>query len=133
MTEEIPDWATGLEIANADGALTPAASLRALGAPDRVAARVEGIAPEVLVFWTDDGPRAIANECVHRGMPLEDAEVLSEHGETHAAQTTCIKCPFHGLVVSLESGLSCSTGRGVPIPTFAVRTPAAQSPGEDDA
>lgn len=128
MTEEIPDWATGLEIASTDGTPTATTSLRPLSTPDRVAATVEGIKSEVVVFLTDDGPRAIANECVHRGMPLEAAELLSDH-DKHAEGTTCIRCPFHGLIVSLDSGLACNTGRGVPIPTFAVHTRAAQPPG----
>ncbi|MBV1892559.1 MAG: Rieske 2Fe-2S domain-containing protein [Ilumatobacteraceae bacterium] len=125
MNPDRPEWADSIEIVNAEGVAVTPTSWRPLGHDDRVAVTVSGIEPEILVVSTDEGLRAIANVCIHRGFALDAATLLTEHDENHRSGTTCIKCPLHGLILSLDTGLACRTGKGQRIPTFEV---AMQTP-----
>lgn len=93
--------------------------------PDRVLVDAAGLATSVALFRVAGSWLGIANSCIHRGWPLYDGQLLEEHDSKHAPGTVCVKCPLHGLVLSLSSGRACATpGRGRRVDVFEVRDPA---------
>lgn len=92
--------------------------------PDRVLVEADGIETAVALFRAPDNWHGIADACIHRSWPLYEGQLLEAHDSTHVPGTLCVKCPLHGLVLSLSSGRACATpGRGRRIPVFEVSDP----------
>jgi nitrite reductase (NADH) small subunit/3-phenylpropionate/trans-cinnamate dioxygenase ferredoxin subunit len=78
--------------------------------PDRgLAVRVGG--HRLALFLVDGAVRAVENECLHTGGPLDDGRVVDG----------CVICPWHGWVYDLSTGQKVVGSRSAgDLPVYAV-------------
>jgi nitrite reductase/ring-hydroxylating ferredoxin subunit/uncharacterized membrane protein len=65
----------------------------------------------IVVTRTEQGVRALADRCSHRGGPLSDGERVAH----------CVKCPWHGSEFDLDSGIALKGPASIAQPVYEIR------------